>query len=1504
MNDTYYHLIGYTREEYAALHQSPIEALIYPEDIALLPSQQEELERCGHMEAEYRIVRKDGQIRWIKLDSSKMLLDNELVVFNTFLDITNEKTLSAQFDLIADHVENSISILRIEAGKETPIYTNDAFYKMLGISREEYLRDPMGCNQRMVLGKERALVENKVREAFVSGKSGSVQYWLHRADGTSIYVNRDFSVVRQEGNGAYLMLSISSDITAQKQAGDLLEKERSRYRLALEQTHATIFEWDYQTGAFYCSESYHKYVMSQTENEKIVHNKGRTDAVHPDDLLTLKQFFAAEGDPNAKHECILRLKMTDGSYRWSRMSGQQTRDEKGKPLSAIGVIMDINDEMEKSLMMNQLVTMLPCGVGIFKVAAKVQCLYFNQKMIDLGGRSDAEIQEIFSKANFAEDVIFPEDRELFQAEVMEKARLGQRINCNFRYKRNGDPASKEVGWIHFSAVKIREEDGCPVYYAVLAEPSNESKIFKQISERSLVAELAIEYPSGKILYANRAFCALTDMPDSNALVGCGCADILSESDAAGLLGIMQDSIQKESVEAASWTSCGKYLHIQAHPINWNGKEAFMFYFSDQTETQLYNERLATIINSVPSGIGIYEIQDGKVVQLYLNDAFHRMLHDTRENRQKYAGENYLKAIHPDDAPAFQKAMEGLLQGEKVIELTYRVINGDGAWIWLRIDGNLEVGAEGRKIVYCSYFDVNEQMKTQLALKQEQTVLKLAMQTAKMSSWEYAIAEKCIYQSEESRAQHGFDKKIENVPEALIQAGYVHPDSVEEYRRLFSPAADENDIKRADVYIKTADRQDYWWERVILTPIFDVRGAHLYSIGTTIDITEQKNAEQKYRRQMQELSSADSPDLIAKGLYNLTKNRVESYHARTEDAVSEARVSSYDAGLQETARRFFKKDEGQKFLTMFGRRALMQDLRKGETELSLEYQRKAKDGTLFWARTQAKLSTDPNGEDVLCFIYTYDIDEHKIAQETIQTVIKLDYDYFAVLDCRANNHILYSGNEDGTTLLPPLRSTDYEQTVREYSEKNLKGEDVARSIHDMSIANIREQLKTQDSFVSCVNMCEADGSIRRKKMQFSYLDRENEQVLITRMDITDIYEQEQKRLTELRDAAQAVQQANGIKTDFLARMSHDLRTPMNAVIGLTELAKDELSNPQAMEYYISSIHSAGKFLLGLVNDCLDLEKMSANRMELHPGPYTYPAFRQSVTTIIGPLCQAKKIAFFFADNTTPYTVQMDAVRFEQIFINLLTNAVKFTPEGGKVEFLICHNVRRGEILSCDFVVRDNGIGMSEDFQKRMFEPFEQESNEITPQSQGTGLGLSIVKNLLELMHGTISVKSEKGKGTEFTVHLDMPILDTTEGGLPKAPAGDTTVLKDKHILLVEDHPLNTEIAKKLLQKKGMVVTCACNGQAALEAFAQSRQGTFDAILMDVRMPVMDGLEATRAIRALARADAQNVPIVAMTANAFEEDVQATKKAGMNEHLSKPIEPDLLYQTLAAWMHKPL
>ena len=377
---------------------------------------------------------------------------------------------------------------------------------------------------------------------------------------------------------------------------------------------------------------------------------------------------------------------------------------------------------------------------------------------------------------------------------------------------------------------------------------------------------------------------------------------------------------------------------------------------------------------------------------------------------------------------------------------------------------------------------------------------------------------------------------------------------------------------------------------------------------------------------------------------------------------------------------------------------------------------------------------------------------------------------------------------------------------------------------------------------------------------------------------------------LRVSMQRAEEAGEAKTDFLSRMSHDIRTPLNGIIGMTLLAADE-PNPPRTAAYLKDIKASGNFLLGLVNDILDISKVESGKMELHPEPYTGTEFRQYIEAVIAPLCREKDQTFRVNAPANDQAVMFDRLRLNQIFCNLLSNAVKYTPAEGTVELSWLRSRLSDTRMSFDFTVRDNGIGMSEEYQQRMFESFTQEHADSS--STGSGLGLSIVWNLVHLMGGRISVESKLGEGSAFHVHLEADICEEQ----PQRPDAFANVeLTGRRMLLCEDNRVNIIIARGMLEKWGIAVEVAENGKIGVDKFAASPIDSFDAILMDIRMPEMNGLDATRAIRKLERPDAATVPIVAMTANAYDIDVQNCLEAGMNAHLGKPIQPELLQSML--------
>ncbi|MCH4207676.1 MAG: ATP-binding protein [Solobacterium sp.] len=378
-------------------------------------------------------------------------------------------------------------------------------------------------------------------------------------------------------------------------------------------------------------------------------------------------------------------------------------------------------------------------------------------------------------------------------------------------------------------------------------------------------------------------------------------------------------------------------------------------------------------------------------------------------------------------------------------------------------------------------------------------------------------------------------------------------------------------------------------------------------------------------------------------------------------------------------------------------------------------------------------------------------------------------------------------------------------------------------------------------------------------------------------------------------------ANASKTDFLSSMSHDIRTPMNAIIGFTGMALEkEKDNPEVSED-LKHIDSSSRFLLGLINDVLDMSKIENSSMTLHPEPYPLVEFNSTLLSVITPQCEKKHIAFTIIDPDIPVTIIADRLRLNQIAINLLGNAVKFTPENGHITLKGEYLNKTADRLTLSYTVTDDGIGMSEEFQKHLFEPFTQEHAAGAEENEGTGLGLSIVYRLVHMMGGTITCRSAQGKGTEFNFRIPFEI--SHEEIKKRIDRSDTayTSLDGKHILLCEDNSLNTEITVHLLEKEGMRVDTAVNGKEGLELYLKN-PSSYDAILMDIRMPVMDGLEASRKIRASSCENARSIPIIALTANAFDEDVQKSREAGINEHISKPIDNEKLYDTLSRCIAK--
>ena len=417
----------------------------------------------------------------------------------------------------------------------------------------------------------------------------------------------------------------------------------------------------------------------------------------------------------------------------------------------------------------------------------------------------------------------------------------------------------------------------------------------------------------------------------------------------------------------------------------------------------------------------------------------------------------------------------------------------------------------------------------------------------------------------------------------------------------------------------------------------------------------------------------------------------------------------------------------------------------------------------------------------------------------------------------------------------------------------------------------------------------------------YEKRKNELHLQTMKEMEVVNQKLKKAKNVATEALQTAENANKAKTDFLSNMSHDIRTPMNAIIGITSLIRHDAGNKAKVIEYADKIDISSQHLLGIINDVLDMSKIEAGKTVFKYSDFSILDFIQELDTIFqSQIYEKKQTLTIIKENIRHEWVNGDQVHLMQIFSNLLSNAIKYTQEGGKIQLLVEECETKSSVYAkYRFLVSDNGMGMSADFKDTIFDAFTRAESSLTNKIQGTGLGMAITKNLVEAMGGTIDVESELGQGSCFEVLMDLKIAEDRTVALAaqeETDEQDGNILQGMRFLCAEDNELNAEILTELLKIEGAECTICENGEEILKAFEQSAPGDYDMILMDVQMPVMNGYDATKAIRRSSHKLAKTIPIIAMTANAFSEDIQHSLAAGMNAHVSKPVEMKVLEKTI--------
>lgn len=517
-----------------------------------------------------------------------------------------------------------------------------------------------------------------------------------------------------------------------------------------------------------------------------------------------------------------------------------------------------------------------------------------------------------------------------------------------------------------------------------------------------------------------------------------------------------------------------------------------------------------------------------------------------------------------------------------------------------------------------------------------------------------------------------------------------------------------------------------------------------------------------------------------------------------------------------------------------------------------------------------------------------------------------------IDLVSDRYVLIKSQKEVMKLIADIVSA--REAIRIAIENTAASENLEEMLDFIDLDTLPKRMKTE-CFLNREYMGTLSGWVRGS---FIEVERDENKTLTKVLYAYQVIDAEKRIELEkqqaMRDACAAAERANVAKTAFLSRMTHDIRTPMNGIIGMTTLAISNLNrnNLEKVGECLAKINTSSTHLLGIINEALDMGQIESGKFALNCEEFNFMQMIEDVKDVIEESAKARKHQLDVSCEEIVHTsVYGDDVRLRKALINILGNAIKYTPDGGKISMEVTEKSTNKEDLCCfEFVIQDNGIGMSKEFLPHLFLPFEREHNDKTSKIQGTGLGMVITKNIIQLMNGDIQVESEPGVGTKFVVTVYMGLqngvsparqvsTDKTENILNYIASLDYS---KKKILLVEDNELNREVATEIIALTNAKIEVAENGKAALNMIVERPAYYYDLIFMDIQMPVMDGYEATRAIRQLTDDYTKEIPIIAMSANAFAEDVIAARQAGMNDHIAKPLDLKKLAEAFEQWMNK--
>jgi signal transduction histidine kinase/PAS domain-containing protein/ActR/RegA family two-component response regulator len=1132
----------------------------------------------------------------------------------------------------------------------------------------------------------------------------------------------------------------------------------------------------------------------------------------------------------------------------------------------------------------------PGSYAIYKVhsANQIETLFYSPDRPSFCGYSKEEYDALAKEAS---SLVLKEDRPLLNPIINKALATGEDVELNYRV------LHKSLGfvWLHAIYRLIGYEDGSPVFFASLMNSTSETKAFGQILDNVKTIIYVVDCPTHQILYANKAALEYSKKGTNFAGQSCysfirgekkACADCLFTNLPFGKE--RHNEVYRENQKVWQLISCQR--------VDWCGHDAMIQSIEDITDYKKLQDKLLQEKNdleqtvaSIPVGLSVFQKIGDEINRISFNSDVSAIKGVKAETLNKESFLDVFQRVLPSDKERVIADTKNVFEKGHTVCIYQTRNEKTGRYMTLRREGRALTQEDGSQLAYFCYIDITAQTEEEEALRLSQERYENAVKGGNIAVWEYSIAEKTLVSSERSLSLLGMPNQLDHIPDSLM--AYFSTESQKDVLTQINDLNEGKDPAPADLWL--LNHGNPRCVKVSYSLIKDASGKPLKAYGVAQDITLQKQIEAQYARLSMDFLSFN-PGALCSFRLNLTKDTCAGGHG-SSDYIKKVLSSKTASGFfTQLFTLITNPDDLSKAKELLSVDKLLSAFHKDKKNFSLTYRRQMEKGDRHWVTTYIALVQNPQTQDIEALLYSVDSNDEVIERLIDERLSDENYEFTALIDPFTKKISFRSVPvKDGTT---PIRYENFDDDFANACDCIMNPEDAEKSKKAVNVAAVVAALAKAPRFTYPFTITKGPGTGKTKLLTFSYLDASHDEILLARSDVSATLSEEKRQAQILQDALQEAKKANQLKTDFLSNVSHDMRTPLNGVIGYTNMAL-ESNDLEQIKDDLKKIKKSGELLMSLINDTLDLSKIETGQISLQRTPMALEELVTRITTAIAPSVDEKKL-HFDVDTSKSYlgVVNIDVLKMTEIINNLLSNAVKFTPENGHVRLALTTLKDKPEQIIEQIIVEDDGVGMSDGFISKAFEPFSQERTKANASVAGSGLGLSIVRQLVHLAGGDVSLESAIGKGTKITVVMPLEKLENDDNSKSKVVL-DPSVLKGKTVLLVEDNWMNTEIAKNILMKNGLVVECAANGAEACNSFLNSPIDHYAAILMDIRMPIMNGFEAAKSIRKAEREDAKRVPIIAMTADAYEDDIKRCIDAGMNSHIAKPIDQRLLLQELA-------